>query len=48
MNGNITNLYRTSVLQGTIATKIDDLEYTYSGNRATTIKDNSGNKTGYE
>ncbi|WP_345987739.1 DUF6443 domain-containing protein [Chryseobacterium sp. Chry.R1] len=48
LNGNITNLYRTSVLQGTIATKIDDLEYTYSGNRATTIKDNSGNKTGYE
>jgi RHS repeat-associated protein len=48
LNGNITNLYRTSVLQGTIATKIDDLEYTYLGNQAITIKDNSGNSTGYE
>ncbi|WP_261511320.1 RHS repeat-associated core domain-containing protein [Chryseobacterium paludis] len=48
LNGNITNLYRTSVLQGTIATKIDDLEYTYLGNQAISIKDNSGNSTGYE
>ncbi|WP_157676798.1 DUF6443 domain-containing protein [Chryseobacterium sp. T16E-39] len=48
LNGNITTLYRTSVMQGTIATKIDDLVYTYAGNQATTIKDNSANKTGYE
>ncbi|WP_317741905.1 RHS repeat-associated core domain-containing protein [Chryseobacterium soli] len=48
VNGNITNLYRTSVVQGTIATEIDDLEYFYTGNQATSIKDHSGNSTGYE
>ncbi|EJL73321.1 DUF6443 domain-containing protein [Chryseobacterium populi] len=48
LNGNISKLYRTSVLQGTIATKIDDLGYTYSGNRVTAINDASQNSTGYE
>ncbi|WP_336687299.1 hypothetical protein [Chryseobacterium bernardetii] len=50
LNGNITSLYRTSVMENgsTIATKIDDLVYTYQGNRAIKIKDNSGNSTGYE
>lgn len=50
LNGNITNLYRTSVMDNgsTTATKIDDLIYTYNGNRAVAIKDISLNKTGYE
>ncbi|MGG5211111.1 DUF6443 domain-containing protein, partial [Chryseobacterium sp. MIQD13] len=50
LNGNITNLYRTSVMEngGTTATVIDKLEYTYVGNQAVRIKDNSNNSTGYE
>lgn len=48
LNGNITKLFRTSVLQGTIAAKIDDLTYTYFGNQAIKVKDDSNNKTGYE
>ncbi|NML69035.1 RHS repeat-associated core domain-containing protein [Chryseobacterium sp. RP-3-3] len=50
LNGNITNLYRTSVMEyGTgIATVIDSLAYTFNGNQAVKIKDNSGNSTGYE
>ncbi|UCA62034.1 RHS repeat-associated core domain-containing protein [Chryseobacterium rhizoplanae] len=50
LNGNITSLYRTSVMESgnTTATKIDDLAYTYIGNQAVKIKDNSGNNTGYE
>lgn len=50
LNGNITSLYRTSVIENgsNIATKIDDLVYTYKGNQAIKIKDNSGNSTGYE
>lgn len=50
LNGNITSLYRTSVMENGsgIATKIDDLVYTYNGNQAVTIKDNSSNTTGYE
>ncbi|GEJ43440.1 MULTISPECIES: DUF6443 domain-containing protein [unclassified Chryseobacterium] len=50
VNGNITNLYRTSVMENgnTTATVIDKLEYTYAGNQAVKIKDNSNNKTGYE
>ncbi len=50
LNGNITGMYRTSVMENgsTIATKIDDLAYTYNGNIAVKIKDNSGNSTGYE
>ncbi|EJL68982.1 DUF6443 domain-containing protein [Chryseobacterium populi] len=49
-NGNITSLYRTSVIENgsTIATLIDNLAYDYQGNRAIKIKDNSGNNTGYE
>ncbi|MDQ0780244.1 DUF6443 domain-containing protein [Chryseobacterium sp. W4I1] len=50
VNGNITNLYRTSVIENnnTTATVIDKLAYTYVGNQAIKIKDNSNNKTGYE
>ncbi|WP_164463153.1 DUF6443 domain-containing protein [Chryseobacterium indoltheticum] len=50
LNGNITNLYRTSVFSiGTnIATVIDDLSYTYNGNQATNINDLSNNFAGYE
>ncbi|MDQ0065137.1 DUF6443 domain-containing protein [Chryseobacterium lathyri] len=50
LNGNITNLYRTSVMENgnTTATVIDNLGYTYLGNQAVKIKDNSNNKTGYE
>ncbi len=49
-NGNISNLYRTSVMEygSNTATVIDNLNYTYSGNQAITIQDNSGNSTGYE
>ena len=52
LNGNITNLYRTSVISyGTnTATVIDDLSYTYAegGNKLTGITDSSQNQTGYE
>jgi len=52
LNGNITNLYRTSVISyGTnTATVIDDLSYTYAegGNKLTGITDISQNQTGYE
>ncbi len=52
LNGNITNLYRTSVISyGTnTATVIDDLTYTYAegGNKLTGITDSSQNQTGYE
>lgn len=50
LNGNITNLYRTSVIEGgtNTATVIDNIAYTYTGNQAIKIKDHSGNKTGYE
>ncbi|MBK1896674.1 DUF6443 domain-containing protein [Chryseobacterium paridis] len=50
LNGNIINLYRTSVIENnnTTPTVIDNLNYTYRGNQATKIKDESGNKTGYE
>ncbi|SEW25316.1 RHS repeat-associated core domain-containing protein [Chryseobacterium wanjuense] len=49
-NGNIANLYRTSVMEygGNTATVIDNLDYTYLGNQAIKIQDNSGNSTGYE
>ncbi|MDP9961655.1 DUF6443 domain-containing protein, partial [Chryseobacterium lathyri] len=48
-NGNITNLYRTSVIGGnTTATVIDNLQYTYQGNRLTQLDDASGNPSGYE
>ncbi|MGG7468178.1 DUF6443 domain-containing protein [Chryseobacterium arthrosphaerae] len=51
MNGNITNLYRTSGLDGnnTKATVIDELEYIYTkGNQVSNIKDHKNNPSGYE
>jgi len=52
LNGNITNLYRTSVISyGTnTATVIDNLSYAYAegGNKLTGITDISQNQTGYE
>ncbi|WP_228457756.1 polymorphic toxin type 8 domain-containing protein [Chryseobacterium sp. C3] len=50
LNGNISSLYRTSVMENgsSTATVIDNLTYDYTGNRATKIKDISGNSTGYE
>jgi len=50
LNGNITNLYRTSVISyGTnTATVIDKLSYNYNGNQATNINDLSNNFAGYE
>ncbi|KAA0125968.1 RHS repeat-associated core domain-containing protein [Chryseobacterium sp. SN22] len=54
LNGNITRLFRTSVLEygNTTPTKIDDLEYIYSAqnksNELIMINDNSYNATGYE
>jgi hypothetical protein len=50
LNGNITNLYRTSVAEygSNTATVIDNLNYTYTGNQATNINDASQNFAGYE
>jgi RHS repeat-associated protein len=50
LNGNVINLYRTSVMEygSNTATVIDNLAYDYRGNQAIKIKDNSGNNTGYE
>ncbi|MDQ1162557.1 RHS repeat-associated protein [Chryseobacterium sp. SORGH_AS 447] len=50
LNGNISNIYRTSVMENgsSTATVIDNLTYDYTGNRATKIQDLSGNATGYE
>ncbi|WP_082671971.1 DUF6443 domain-containing protein [Chryseobacterium sp. JAH] len=52
LNGNITNLFRTSVVENgsTTATQIDDLTYLYTGggNKVTNITDASQNGTGYE
>jgi RHS repeat-associated protein len=52
LNGNITNLYRTSVLESpsNTANVIDNLQYIYAGgdNKLTSINDNSQNPTGYE
>ncbi|PWW30650.1 DUF6443 domain-containing protein [Chryseobacterium sp. AG844] len=54
LNGNITNLYRTSAIEGnnTTATVIDELEYTYGSNnltnQASVIKDYKNNPSGYE
>jgi RHS repeat-associated protein len=50
LNGNMSNLYRTSIVenQNTTATVIDNLAYNYLGNQATSIRDDSGNSTGYE
>ncbi|MFP3596898.1 DUF6443 domain-containing protein [Chryseobacterium sp. SIMBA_029] len=51
VNGNITDLYRTSVTENlaTTATVIDKLNYIYtSGNQVSNIIDNTGNPSGYE
>ncbi|MCE3076305.1 DUF6443 domain-containing protein [Chryseobacterium gwangjuense] len=50
LNGNISNLYRTSVnaYGSNTATVIDNLVYDYNGNQATNINDYSYNQTGYE
>jgi len=51
LNGNITKLYRTSVIEeGNTPTVIDKLQYIYEGgdNTLTNILDNSQNITGYE
>ncbi|MGE8536937.1 MAG: RHS repeat-associated core domain-containing protein, partial [Chryseobacterium sp.] len=51
VNGNITNLYRTSLVEtGTTATVIDRLRYSYAagGNKLTSIIDDQQNATGYE
>lgn len=50
VNGNITDLYRTSITEygSTTATLIDKLKYDYNGNQATSINDYSYNQTGYE
>jgi RHS repeat-associated protein len=54
LNGNIINLYRTSVIEygNTTPTLIDRLEYMYSNanksNKLTNINDYSYNSTGYE
>uniref|UniRef100_A0AAU6WM84 RHS repeat-associated core domain-containing protein n=1 Tax=Chryseobacterium endophyticum TaxID=1854762 RepID=A0AAU6WM84_9FLAO len=54
LNGNITKLFRTSVLEygSTTPTKIDDLEYIFDAqnksNKLITLNDNSFNPTGYE
>ncbi|WP_326983922.1 DUF6443 domain-containing protein [Chryseobacterium sp. MYb264] len=51
LNGNITSLYRTSVVENTNSitpTTIDNLAYSYIGNRVNTITDSSNNPTGYE
>lgn len=51
VNGNITNMYRTSVTENlnTTATVIDNLTYVYNaGNKISSITDNTGNPAGYE
>ncbi|MGU3375200.1 DUF6443 domain-containing protein [Chryseobacterium sp. M5A1_1a] len=49
VNGNISNMYRTSVVEnGTTATVIDRLAYGYAGNRVININDLSTNPSGYE
>ncbi|MGC4129793.1 MAG: RHS repeat-associated core domain-containing protein, partial [Bergeyella sp.] len=47
-SGNITTLKRSSYVIGTAASLIDNLSYTYTGNRITAIADNSGDGSGYE
>jgi len=52
LNGNISKLYRTSVLESpsNTANVIDNLQYIYAAgdNKLTSINDNSQNPTGYE
>ena len=50
LNGNISNLYRTSVMEygSNTATVIDNLNYDYTGNQVISINDISQNPSGYE
>ena len=49
INGNITQLKRNAPsFYGSYPEQIDDLEYSYEGNKLTSINDGSGNPTGYE
>lgn len=49
LNGNILKLYRTSVTENNnIATVIDKLEYSYTGNKLTNVHDVYNNPSGYE
>ena len=50
VNGNITSLKRFSYYLGTASSLIDDLSYTYTntGNRVTSIADDSQDSNGYE
>lgn len=49
LNGNIMNLKRYAPqVFSTTATKVDDLDYQYAGNRLTKIIENAMNDTGYE
>ncbi|MBL3548065.1 DUF6443 domain-containing protein [Chryseobacterium sp. KMC2] len=50
LNGQISNVYRTSVTENnnSTATVIDNLNYAYSGNKVSTVNDITGNSTGYE
>jgi len=47
VNGNILNLARNSFFQGIGVQQIDNLSYTYTGNRLNTVSDASGNYSGY-
>uniref|UniRef100_UPI001E299646 RHS repeat-associated core domain-containing protein n=1 Tax=Chryseobacterium sp. c4a TaxID=1573582 RepID=UPI001E299646 len=49
LNGNITQLYRDAKNSSTgLAMQIDNLEYTYLGNRLQTVTDSTQNDAGYE
>ncbi|WP_447952151.1 polymorphic toxin type 33 domain-containing protein [Chryseobacterium koreense] len=48
LNGNILSMKRTSYVLDTAASVIDDLQYTYSGNRVIEIVDDSQDGNGYE
>jgi RHS repeat-associated protein len=48
LNGNIDNLKRFSYKVGTVPSKIDDLDYSYVGNKLTSIDDASLDGNGYE
>ncbi|REC59043.1 hypothetical protein DRF65_28110, partial [Chryseobacterium pennae] len=49
LNGNITQLYRNAKNSTTgVAMQIDDLTYSYAGNRLQTVTDGTQNNAGYE
>ncbi len=49
LNGNISKMYRTSIVENNnIATVIDELNYIYSGNKLTNVHDTKNNPSGYE